>query len=427
MELVVVADLAGEGSYHVGDEAMLEANLENLRRRIPGVRFTLVSRCPERDSRRYQAEAVPPLDFPSEPAQEKEREATLENLLQSVRVRRKWQLRTGKVEAPPALKALERDHGLVVSGGGNLCSSWPQLLYERVALITCAAEWGKPAVVTGQTVGPHLRDIERRRLASALQRADLVVARERFSFDLLRSLGVGDHLLLSLDDALFFGRETPAGGEPAGGAGEEHPWIALSLAPYTGLPAAAQPLESVAAQLDEVVTRTGLRIVFLGHASPAEGDLPDAEIGDLVRRHMRRQDAFTVKTTERAIDVARLTRQADLVVSSRYHSLVFGLRAGVPSLGISADDYTYTKLQGALLQAGLEESVISWESVLRGGLTRGVFDHWRQRAELREKILRRLPAWEEAERQRWDRIVSVLQGRKQREPGRKIQLKPAQV
>ena len=41
-------------------------------------------------------------------------------------------------------KAVAGADGLVVSGGGNLSSTWPDLLYERVALLNLARVFGKP-------------------------------------------------------------------------------------------------------------------------------------------------------------------------------------------------------------------------------------------------------------------------------------------
>ncbi|HEY4563466.1 MAG TPA: hypothetical protein VIJ36_10830, partial [Thermoanaerobaculia bacterium] len=81
--LVVVADV-GSDPFHVGDEAMLEANLEALRRQDPAVRFTVIGR----------AEAAM-----------KEREVAA---------------------------ALADAGGLFLSGGGNLSSSWPDLVRQRV-------------------------------------------------------------------------------------------------------------------------------------------------------------------------------------------------------------------------------------------------------------------------------------------------------
>src|SRR4029079_11684696 len=48
------------------------------------------------------------------------------------------------------------------------------------------------------------------------------------------------------------------------------------------------------------------------------------------------------------------TQRAALVVSSRYHPLVFATAAAIPCLGLYRDAYTRIKLQGVLAQVGME-------------------------------------------------------------------------
>jgi len=65
--LVIVADVGGD-PFHVGDEAMLVANLEELRRKAPAVRVTVIGRSAAGVAERF---GVAALAAPSE--------ATLEN------------------------------------------------------------------------------------------------------------------------------------------------------------------------------------------------------------------------------------------------------------------------------------------------------------------------------------------------------------
>ena len=54
-----------------------------------------------------------------------------------------------------------------------------------------------------------------------------------------------------------------------------------------------------------------------------------------------------------------VTQRAALVVSSRYHPLVFATAAAVPCLGLYRDAYTRIKLQGALAHVGMEAWCLS--------------------------------------------------------------------
>src|SRR5438309_9244873 len=85
---LVVGDIGGSHSYHAGDEAMLEANLLGLRRLRPASEFVVPSRDPGWTSSRYGVDSIPVID--------------------------------------PGAPLPEFDVAFI-SGGGNLCSSWPDL------------------------------------------------------------------------------------------------------------------------------------------------------------------------------------------------------------------------------------------------------------------------------------------------------------
>src|SRR4051812_18778537 len=57
--IFVIADVRGPSHYHLGDEAMLEANLAALRGLLPGIHFILLSGDPEWSARRYGVTALP--------------------------------------------------------------------------------------------------------------------------------------------------------------------------------------------------------------------------------------------------------------------------------------------------------------------------------------------------------------------------------
>ena len=56
--LCIIGDVAGQSDYHLGDEAMLEANLARFRQLLPGIRFTVFSRDPAWTSVRYGVDSV---------------------------------------------------------------------------------------------------------------------------------------------------------------------------------------------------------------------------------------------------------------------------------------------------------------------------------------------------------------------------------
>jgi polysaccharide pyruvyl transferase WcaK-like protein len=255
--------------------------------------------------------------------------------------------------------------------------------------------------VTGQTLGPWLDAPGTERVRELLSEASLVGVRETASLDLARTLGVPtERLWLNPDDASFLGDDHPA---PATAA----PYCLVTLASHVGDADRDAVVVAAAALLDEVVATAGLGIRFLAHhgslrPGPARGD---AVMHERVAAAMAAPSATVATTDARA--AAALARGASLVVSSRYHPVVFAVAAGVPSIGVSVDDYTAVKLHGALTAFG-QRGPLTVNALLAGDGPTMLRQTWAARAETRERGLtlatdrrRDAAAW-------WDRVAAAI-------------------
>lgn len=410
MEFVITGDVGGFESYHVGDEAMLQANLDGLRRLLPGVQFTVVSRDPEWTRACYGVNSILPLGFPypaasgehsydsllSESMDRIDREET-EGDGTGGGVPRSDSLSEG-VEGFRARRAtfvdhLRRSDGLIISGGGNLCSTWPHHLYERVAQIFLADRLGKPIAVLGQTLGPSLTSRERELLTSALRMASIVAVREQPSYDLAVSMAIpAARLLKSLDDAFYLD------GTPTSIPELRHqpfeiskPWIALTFSSFLDPKSQAEEVDALASQIDTVALETGAPLVFIPHAGSALGSPSDRAIGTNLAIRIR--SPLRLLELHLASEVRWLTEKAAMVISNRYHPLVFGISSAVPCLGIYTDEYTQVKVQGVLRQAGLGEWAISAKNALNGELADRACELWQKRDDVRAYLLDKQPDW----------------------------------
>ncbi|MEA2568339.1 MAG: hypothetical protein QOI24_340 [Acidobacteriota bacterium] len=390
--LLLIADIGSEQARHIGDEAMLEANLDSLRRVFPGAAFTIVARDPEWAARRYGVDTVSSFDFPRDQAAAAERRSILAALLESSDNRQH-----------ATIDAVASADAVIVSGGGNLSSSWPDLLYERAALLQLAHRFGKPSVVLGQTIGPHLGEDERRLLVASLAHARFVGVRELPSAMLAVDLGVRhQRLWYQFDDSMRID-------EPAAVAPDE-PTIAVTIDPQ--LRAAGEALfASLADQLRMLADATGARLVLIPHAFGGEAsgnpsDLTEARLlaGKIGASRVSVVEALDVEEARRA------AASASLVISSRYHPIVFGLIAGVPSLGIYGDNYCRIKLQGALAHAGLERRAVTYDDVAAGALLDASLELWAARDSIRNGLAARAASWRVECRERWRAVRSALVG-----------------
>jgi polysaccharide pyruvyl transferase WcaK-like protein len=363
-QLFVIADVGGPGHFHVGDEAMLECNLDRLRRLAPGLQFMVASNDPTDTERRYG--------------------------VRSVRIAAADGAAPSRVPDEMAA-ALAASVGLVVSGGGNLCSTWPQKLTSRVALGGLAHELGLPVVVLGQTLGPALSPDESARLGPMLCRAAYVGVRELPSARLAEALGVcPERIHYQLDDAYGLAPSLPERERlaPLRLDDDPRPLILVTVDPSFGATPADGRLRGVAGQLDALAKAMGGRLLFAPHCGgPGAADAiadraAGARLAQLLTTPLPLLDVWTPR------EVRWLCGRAALIVSTRYHPLVFGCAAGVPTLGIYADEYTRVKLQGALAHPGLERWAISDKSAADGQVLRKGLRLWTQREEVRTLLAR---------------------------------------
>ena len=406
ISIVITADISGPDGYHVGDEAMLAANLAALRRLRPDSVFTAISRDPKWTAAHYGVDAVRALRLGASSEQRDQLEREVLEQTEQFKA-------TGSADPSKAgakiVEALARADAFIVSGAGNLCSRWPELIHDRTMLIRVARLLHKPVLVLGQTIGPALDDEGRRMLAEALPSAALVGVRGRESAELARSLGVTpSNLIEHLDDAWFL---NPAPSSDVTHVTDRHPgrWIAVTLAPLAGDPSTFLPiLRSLGEQFSELARTMDADLVFIPHWNAP----PDRESDAMFARRLfgfleepQRAHLLPIHSGE---DTCWLTRQADLVVSTRYHPIVFGLSGGVPCLAISPDEHTRVRHAECLRQAGLEHLAISFDAALGGELLSAALSSWQQRDATRRQLDSRTAGWTAAEAGKWARVREVL-------------------
>jgi polysaccharide pyruvyl transferase WcaK-like protein len=361
--------------FHVGDEAMFEALVLELRAR--GVdRVTGISSNLDDSIERYGIEAVPGFGFTAD------REHN-EKLL------------AGDLSGP-IRDAVAQADAVVVAGGGNMTSIWPSHVYTRAALGRLAASAGIPFVVSGQTIGPQLNDRDAELVTEMMATAALFGVRERDSLALCQSLGGSPEL--HADDASFIA-DTTTSPEPL----PLIPYALVSLSTHLGGRDSEAFVTALAALLDEVARHTA--VIFSAHWAPLAGPARGDELLHERVRAAMSQPSGVARVQDSATS-AQLARGAQLVVSSRYHPVVFAVSGGVPSIGIPVDDYTTTKLTGALGNFG-QSSLLPIDALIAGSGADLFFDVWQARDVIRERGLAEAAVQRAASSDWWDRVATV--------------------
>lgn len=143
------------GFGNAGDEAILLAIIESLRKQDPAAEITVLSANPDGTAREHQVQAIPRM-----------------NLLR--------------------VAAAMRRTDLLISGGGGLlqdATSKRSPLYY-LALIRLATWLGKPAMVYANSLGPLRQPLNRRLTGRILNRMAFITVRDANSREFLSDLGV---------------------------------------------------------------------------------------------------------------------------------------------------------------------------------------------------------------------------------------------
>lgn len=395
VRLLSIGDIGvSDGMMHIGDEAMVEALRDEMRAR--GVELVAVSAEPAESAARYGVDAVPRIGFAG-----LNRDDAEERMREVVAAAKHPSLLGTDDPARAVIEAIADTDGVVVAGGGNLASRWPVHIYERATLARIAGELGRPVVITGQTFGPDLEPHDRTLLSRALQNARLVGVREKTSLALARELGVVARL--GVDDASFLGDRDPGADEDAH-APRSGVLVSLSLS-LGGAPR-DETVAGIARLVDRAAELTGESVAFHAHfgrldsAAPARGD---AVLHDEVRAQMSAPSRVIPTGDPRA--AARLARSSALLITGRYHPAVFAAPAGVPIVGLVADDYTRIKQLGVLGHWG-QDGIAPLADTAGAGAA--VLDQvWSARERIADAAAEREPRNRAEAALWWDRVANV--------------------
>lgn len=347
--VVIMGDIGWSQLYHVGDEAMTEVALDQVR--AAGITdVVLIAAEPEVASARYGATAVPRFHFKRQWPRSWH-DSHLQKVLAPLD-----DYSRGDGAPATVIDAVHDADVVIIAGGGNMTSQYVHQLYERLALVRVSKHFDKPVLISSQTLGATFRTEDRAAVTEVLQYASIVGIRERTSLETARSLAdVRERVFYTGDDALLLSRTHESESLP------ELPqrYIVASFERPIDQDdaAAASHLERVGRSLEAVSQRLDCAVVLIPHAGSFDPTNPK----DDVRSHSIVSEYVTRSVECPTIDarsVAEIMRGALLSLSTRYHPLVFAAAEGVPAIGFADSAYTWNRMVGASRQYGAGDTVL---------------------------------------------------------------------
>ncbi|GAC1407692.1 MAG: polysaccharide pyruvyl transferase CsaB [Candidatus Velthaea sp.] len=280
------------GFDNLGDEALLEIIVAQLRRRFPDCSVNVLSNDPAKTAATYGVEATPRADL-------------------------------GAVR-----KAIDRAD-VVLSGGGGLLqnvTSLRSLLYYA-GIIRSAVRAKKRTMIFAQSIGPL--DFWGKAVVREFCRGvQVATVRDQRSRTLLAPLLPGTRVERTADPVFLFEPGASPLDLAAEGLGDDaHPLVIVSVRRWPGADATAA---GIAVAVDRLAEAHGARVAFL-----PLGGAPDAEAATVVIRKCRSTPVLLPAYP--LAQAAQVLSRARLVIGMRLHALIIAARLGVPFAALPYD------------------------------------------------------------------------------------------
>jgi polysaccharide pyruvyl transferase CsaB len=286
------------GGLNLGDEAILQSIIFQLRRDLP-VEITVFSRDPEDTKARHGVERAVPVR---------------------------------KLSRAEVLPEVERLDLLVVGGGGILFDAEARI-YLREALI--AKEKGVPVMLYAIGAGPLADPGAQKAVRECLEQVEVVTVRERSAQRTLEEAGVHRDIIVTADPALLLKPEPlPRGILKHEGLEGRRRLIGMSVRE----PGVAAPdidpddyHALLANAADYMVDRFDAGVVFV----PMERSVLDTQHSHaVIAKMLRAQRATVLKGEYTSGQLLSLIGKFDFAVGMRLHFLIFAALQGVPFVAL---------------------------------------------------------------------------------------------
>ncbi|HKX37303.1 MAG TPA: polysaccharide pyruvyl transferase family protein [Burkholderiales bacterium] len=359
------------GGLNLGDEAILQSMIAQLRKDLPRVEITVFSRDAEDTKQRHQVERAVPVR------------------------------KLSRTEIVPEVERLD----LLLLGGGGLLYDADARTYLRE--VTVAREKGIPVMVYAIGAGPLADAAVQAAVREALSDVQVVTVRENSAHRVLEEAGLRREVTVTADPALLLRPEPlPRGIMVHEGLEGRRRLIGMSVrepgvaAPDLD-PKVYHALLSNAA--DFMVDRWSANVVFV----PMERSVLDTQHSHAVIAGMLRpQRATVLKGKYTPGQMLSWMKRFDFALGMRLHFLIFAAIQGTPFVALPYAG----KVSGFLEALGLPVPPINL--VNAGRLLAYLDESWDRRRSMRTQIAQAMPALQERARETHRIALGLLTGEK---------------
>ncbi len=279
------------GFGNLGDEALLEVIITQLRARFPQATIDVLSATPEETARQFNVSATP----------------------------------RGNL---PALQRAIDQANVVLSGGGGLLQSATSLksLLYYVNIIRQATNRRKTTMIFAQSIGP-LDLLGRKTVSEFCRHIDLATVRDSHSLALLQKLLPQTKIERTADPVFLYEPSSEPDPSFANSFDDDVPLAFISIRKANQ---ANDVADRVATAVDLLWEQHGMRSVFFPF-----GGARDAEISTTIIRRCKSQPLLLPAAN--LATAAALIARCHVVIGMRLHALILAARFGIPFLALAYD------------------------------------------------------------------------------------------
>jgi polysaccharide pyruvyl transferase CsaB len=361
------------GGMNLGDEAILQSIITQLRRDLP-VEITVFSRNPEDTKKRHKVE-------------------------RAVQVR--------KLSRSEVLPEIERLDLFILGGGGILYDADAKTYLREVQL---AQEAGVPVMLYAIGAGPLNDPAAQALVRECVNKVQLATVRERRANKILEEAGVEREIVVTADPALLLEPEPlPEGALEREGLEGKSNLIGMSVRePGVAAPDLDEDVYHalLANAADFMADRFDAHIVFV----PMEHSVLDTQHSHaVIARMLRAQRATVLKGEYTSGQLLSLMGHFSFALGMRLHFLIFAALQGIPFVALP-----YASKVAGFLE-DLKVAAPPMKLVNAGRLIAYLDQCWDSRRDMRERISEGLPALKERSRQTHELAMQLLTRREPRE------------
>ena len=285
------------GSNNHGDDLILKAITDDLRKIHPHIKITVISKRPKETKRIYGVESIQRFNF-------------------------------------PRIIASLRKTNLLIMGGGSLIqdlTSTKSLIYY-IFVMNLAAKARAKVMLYANGIGPLKLENNQRRAAGALEKVEKITLRDRQSKEILKELGLENgNVLITADAAFGFTNTLSDMGyeilDKIGLIGKKY--FCISIRGWKTLK--EDFTSEMAVFCDYMSEKHGLSPLFI----PMQPSI-DAEISTQVMELARRQ-SYYLQEDFSIEEILSVVAGAQFLVGMRLHSVIYGANTATPVIGLAYD------------------------------------------------------------------------------------------